>query len=53
MNRLAVGAGYVAAMAVLAAVAAWPIYHSGSFVVLAVTATLAGGAVAVLAQRRG
>ncbi|MFD1340522.1 transglutaminase domain-containing protein [Microbacterium lemovicicum] len=47
------GAVYVAAMTVLAAVAAWPIYRSASFALLvAVSAVLAGG-VAALAHRRG
>jgi hypothetical protein len=47
-----VGALFVAAMAALAVLAAWPIYRTGSFVLLAVVATAVGAAVAVLARWR-
>ncbi|MBG0719325.1 transglutaminase, partial [Microbacterium sp. 2C] len=48
MRRIVAGSLYVAVVVVLAAVAAWPIYRSGAFLVLVVVASALGAAVAAL-----
>jgi len=48
VRRLVAGAAYVAAVVVLAAVAAWPIYRSVSFLVLVIVASALGAGVAAL-----
>lgn len=50
--RLIAGSLYVTSAVVLAAIAAWPIYRSSSFVVLVVVASLLGGAIAALVTWR-
>ncbi|HKP08465.1 MAG TPA: transglutaminase, partial [Microbacterium sp.] len=50
--RVWVGAGFAAVIALVAAVAAWPIYRSGTFALLVVVATLVGGGIAALAWWR-
>jgi hypothetical protein len=47
-----VGVAFAVMIAAVAAVAAWPIYRSGSFTVLAVAGTLVGGGIAALAWWR-
>ncbi|MFE5407353.1 transglutaminaseTgpA domain-containing protein [Microbacterium sp. NPDC056569] len=47
-----VGTAFAAVIAVVAAVAAWPIYRSGSFTLLVVVGTLLGGAIAATARWR-
>lgn len=49
---LIAGSVYVAVAVVVAAVAAWPVYASLSYVVLVVVASLAGAGIAVLATLR-
>ncbi|MFK4807376.1 transglutaminaseTgpA domain-containing protein [Microbacterium sp. ZW CA_36] len=51
--RIGVGVAFAVVIAVIAAVAAWPIYRSGSFTVLVVAGTLVGGGIAALAWWRG
>lgn len=46
--RVWVGAGFAAVIAVVAAVAAWPIYRSGTFALLVGVGTLVGGGIAAL-----
>ena len=48
MRRIVAGSLYVAVVVVLAAVAAWPIYRSGAFLVLVVVASALGAAVAAV-----
>ena len=48
MRRIVAGSLYVAVVVVLAAVAAWPIYRSGAFLVLVVVSSALGAAVAAL-----
>ena len=48
--RIAAGSIYVATMTVLAAVAAWPIYRSLSFLILVLAAAVAGTALAATAR---
>ncbi|MGB4776958.1 MAG: transglutaminase, partial [Microbacterium sp.] len=50
--RYVAGSAYVAAAVVVAAVAAWPIYRSSSFVVLVAAASLLGAAIAALVTWR-
>lgn len=51
-STLLPGVVYVAAMSVVAAVAAWPIYRSGSFVLLVVVAGAVGAALASVGHLR-
>lgn len=48
-RRVVVGTLYVLAMALVAAVAAWPIYRSGEYVAVAAAGTLLGVAIALAA----
>ena len=48
--RIAAGSLYVATITVLAAVAAWPIYRSLSFLILVLAAVVAGTAIAATAR---
>lgn len=48
MRRIVAGSLYAAAVVVLAAVAAWPIYRSSAFLVLVVVASALGAGVAAL-----
>lgn len=50
--RIAAGGVFAAVIAAVAAVAAWPIYRSGSFVLLVLVGTLAGVGIAAVAWRR-
>ena len=50
--RAVAATAYVLAMAALAAVAAWPIYRTADFVVVAVTGTLLGVVIAVVSELR-
>lgn len=50
--RIWVGAAFALVIAAVAAVAAWPIYRSGSFALLVVVGTLVGGAIAAVAWWR-
>jgi hypothetical protein len=50
--RVWVGVAFAAVIAVVAAVAAWPIYRSGTFALLVVVGTLVGGGIAALAWWR-
>jgi len=50
--RIWVGAGFAAVIVAVAAVAAWPIYRSGSFLLLVAAGALVGGAVAAAALWR-
>jgi hypothetical protein len=45
--RTVIGTLYVLAMAALAALAAWPVYRAGDYIVLVTVATLLGAAIAV------
>jgi hypothetical protein len=49
-RRLIAGSGYMAVVALLAALAAWPIYRSSAFVLLVVVAVVVGAAIAGTAQ---
>jgi hypothetical protein len=52
--RIAVGAAFAAVIVLIAAVAAWPIYQAGSFVLLVVAGALVGAGIAVAVWlRRG
>lgn len=53
MRRTIAGALYVAVAVVLAAIAAWPIYRSGAFLLLVVVASVLGGAIAAFVRWRG
>ena len=50
--RVWAGAGFAAVIAVVAAVAAWPIYRSGTFALLVMVGTLAGVGIAAVAWWR-
>ncbi|WP_308291274.1 transglutaminaseTgpA domain-containing protein [Microbacterium ureisolvens] len=50
--RVWIGAGFAAAIAVIAAVAAWPIYRSGTFALLFVAGTVVAGGIAAVAWWR-
>lgn len=50
--RIAAGAVLAGAIVAIAAVAAWPIYRSGSFVLLVAVGTLVAAAIAAVAWRR-
>lgn len=50
--RIWVGSGFVAAVVVIAAFAAWPIYRSDSFLLLVVVTALVGAGIAVIAHAR-
>ncbi|MFK4837305.1 hypothetical protein ACI3KY_16390, partial [Microbacterium sp. ZW T2_14] len=50
--RIAAGAAFALVIAVVAAVAAWPIYHAGSFLLLVGVATVVGGGIAGVAWWR-
>ncbi|WP_235008279.1 transglutaminase-like domain-containing protein [Microbacterium timonense] len=50
--RVTAGAAFAAATVVVAAVAAWPVYRSGSFVLLVVVASLVAAALAATAWLR-
>lgn len=50
--RIAAGAVFTAIIVAVAAVAAWPIYRSGSFVLLVVIGSLVGAAIAAVAWWR-
>lgn len=50
--RIAAGAVFTAAIVAIAAVAAWPIYRSASFVLLVVVGSLAAAGIATVAWRR-
>jgi hypothetical protein len=50
--RIAAGAVFALLIAVVAAVAAWPIYRAGSFLLLVGVATLVGGGIAAFAWWR-
>ncbi len=50
--RIVVGSGFTLAVAVIAALAAWPIYRTGAYVLLVVVATLVGAAIAAIAHAR-
>lgn len=52
MRRIVAGSLYVAVVVVLAAVAAWPIYRSPSFLLLVAVASVLGGGIAALVQWR-
>ena len=52
MKRITAGSLYVGVVVVLAALAAWPIYRSGAFVLLVVVAALLGAAIAAYVQWR-
>jgi len=52
MKRIAVGSVYVAVSVALAALAAWPIYRSASFLVLVAAASLLAAAIATLVTWR-
>lgn len=51
-RRILVGAAYAAASVVLGAVAAWPIYRSGAFLVLVGAASVVAAGIAVVVARR-
>ncbi|WP_426323880.1 transglutaminaseTgpA domain-containing protein [Microbacterium sp. E-13] len=50
--RVWIGAAFALVIAAVAAVAAWPIYRSGSFALLVVAGTLVGGAIAAISAWR-
>lgn len=52
MKRITAGSVYVGVMVVLAALAAWPIYRSASFLLLVVVSALLGAAIATYVQWR-
>lgn len=52
LRRTVGGAVYVAATVVVAAVAAWPVYASPSYLVAVIAAVLVGGAIATAAMMR-
>lgn len=51
--RIAAGSVFVAAVVLIAAVAAWPIYRDPAFVLLAAVSALTAAAIAALAATRG
>ena len=52
MRRIVAGALYVGVGVLLAAVAAWPIYRSTSFLLLVAVATVLGAGIAALVRWR-